>query len=52
MTAKKFQHCSHHILAGFIHHHLLSEWFKSLKHLSTSVLIDVLNFLAWKQKSR
>jgi hypothetical protein len=39
------------ILAGFIHHNLLSEWFKSFKHLSTSVLIDVLNFLPENKKT-
>jgi hypothetical protein len=50
MTTKKFRHCSHSILAGFIHHNLLSEWFKSFKHLSTSILIDVLNFLPENKK--
>jgi hypothetical protein len=28
-----------------------SEWFKSFKHLSTSVLIDVLNFLPGNKKA-
>jgi hypothetical protein len=51
MTTKKFQHCDRIILTGFIHHNLLSEWFKSFKHLSTCVLIDVLNFLPENKKA-
>jgi hypothetical protein len=51
MTTKKFQHYGCIILAGFIHHNLLSEWFKSFEHLSTSVLIDVLNFLPGNKKA-
>jgi hypothetical protein len=34
----------------FIHHNLLFEWFRSLKHLSTSVLIDAMNFLPRNKK--
>jgi hypothetical protein len=45
MTSKTFWHGGRRILAGFIHQNLLSKWFKCLKHLSTSVLIDILNFL-------
>jgi hypothetical protein len=51
MTTKKFWHYGRSILAGFIHHNLLSEWFKSFKYLSTSVLIDVLNFLPKNKKA-
>jgi hypothetical protein len=51
MRTKIFLHRGHHILAGFIHHHHLSEWFKSLKHLSTSIVIDVLNFLPRNKKA-
>jgi hypothetical protein len=50
MTIKKIQHYGRIILAGFIHHNLLSKWFKSFKHLSTSILIDVLNFLSENKK--
>jgi hypothetical protein len=51
MTTKKFQHYGCIILVGFIHRNLLSEWFKSLKHLSTSILINVLNFLPKNKKA-
>jgi hypothetical protein len=51
MTTKKIQHCGHIIIVGFIHHNLFSKWFKSFKHLSTSDLIDVLNFLPRNKKA-
>jgi hypothetical protein len=51
MTTKKFQHYCRIIVAGFIHHNLLLEWFKSFKHLSTSILIDVLNFVPENKKA-
>jgi hypothetical protein len=50
MTTKKFQHCGRIIHAGFIHHKLLSEWLKGYEYLSTSILIDVLNFLPGNKK--
>jgi hypothetical protein len=51
MTTKNFQHHGRIILAGFIHHTLLSEWLKNFEHLSTSVLIYVLNFLLGNKKA-
>jgi hypothetical protein len=51
MTTKKIQHNGCIVLVGFIHHNLLSEWFKRLKYLSTSILTDVLNFLLGNKKA-